>query len=201
MTAATLPARMSEDAYLAFEGSAPGRHECVNGEVQAMAGGTIAHAIAVASVGAALRAQLRAAGCVAATSELRVHVPTTGLYAYPDVVVFCGPPERHARDRETLTNPSLLVEVLSPTTAAYDRGPRFAHYRAIPSLRAYLLVDPETRTVELFERRPDGAWAIPAPVGPGGSLRLETFGIELSADALLEDLDRSSDAAGEAPGR
>jgi Uma2 family endonuclease len=181
---------MSEDAYLEFERSTEARHEYVNGEVHAMAGGTMAHAVAVASAGAALRARLRGKGCVVVTSDLRVHIPTTGMYTYPDVVVMCGAPERHPRDRETLINPTLIVEVLSPTTEAHDRGPKFAHYRAIASLRAYLLVTPEARTVEAFERRPDGAWNIPAPTGPGGTLRLDTLALELPADELFEDLDR-----------
>ncbi|MCA9548921.1 MAG: Uma2 family endonuclease [Myxococcales bacterium] len=181
---------MSEEAYLAFEREASERHEYVNGEVYAMAGGSMAHARVAANTIVALQLRLRGSGCMPTTSDQRVFVPGTGLYTYPDVSVVCGEPERHPKDKETLTNPTLLVEVLSPTTEGYDRGAKFVHYRSIPSLRAYVLISPEARTVEAFERRPDGAWSIPDPAGPGQSLRLSTFDLELVADELFEDLDR-----------
>lgn len=190
MSGAVPPQRMSEEAYLAFERQAEGRHEYVNGEVYAMPEGSMAHARVAANLIVALQTRLRGSGCMPTTSDQRVFVPSTGLYTYPDVSVTCGEPERHPKDKETLTNPSLLVEVLSPTTEAYDRGAKFAHYRSIPSLRAYALVSPEARTVEVFERAASGGWRIPDPAGPGQSLRLATFELELVADELFEDLDR-----------
>lgn len=181
--------RHTEAEYLHLERASPLRHELVNGELSAVAGGSPAHARVIGSVYAALHNQLRGTGCLPTTSDQRLCVVATGLYAYPDVSVYCGRPTRHTADANTLVNPSLLVEVLSPSTEAYDRGAKFAHYRQIPTLSAYVLVSPEARTLEAFERRDDGAWSIPAPVGVGGALHLTTMGLVLEADVVFEGVE------------
>ena len=99
-------------------------------------------------------------GCTVFDSNARLRVMETDLYTYPDVALVCGRPERDPRDRLAMTNPYVIVEVLSPSTAAYDRGPKFGHYRRIPSLKHYVLVDPDARTVEVFTRNPDATWTV-----------------------------------------
>jgi Uma2 family endonuclease len=185
----TARARFTEDEYLALERAADSRHELINGEIVAMAGGTPEHALVASNVSAALRNRLRGRGCMPLSADARIQVPATGLYTYPDDSVFCGVLERHPKDANTLLDPTLLVEVVSEGTEAYDRGAKFAHYRSIVSLRAYLIVSPSDRTLELFERNADGSWTISGPTGPGEAVSVRALGIEVPTDEVFEDLD------------
>jgi Uma2 family endonuclease len=117
---------------------------------------------------------------------VRVRVLATGLATYPDVSVVCGPVERDPDDRHTVTNPVVVVEVLSPSTAAYDRGEKFEHYRKAASLREYVLIDSLGVSVEVRSRRPDGTWATQA-AGPGQRAPLPSLGFDLEVDALYRD--------------
>ncbi len=123
MSTAQAP-KISEADYLEVERSAETRHEFVNGELIAMAGGTPAHAHVIGEVYVALRGKLGSSGCIPTTGDQRIHVPATGLYAYPDVSVFCGRPERHPTDANTLVNPAMIVEVLSPSASRSSRASR-----------------------------------------------------------------------------
>jgi Uma2 family endonuclease len=120
---------------------------------------------------------------------MRVRVSATGLYTYPDVVAACG--ERRFLDerRDTLLNPSLLVEVLSPSTEAYDRGRKFEHYRSIESLREYLLVASDRVHAELYTRQPDGRWLLTSADRLEDSLDLESVGCRLALLDLYEKTD------------
>lgn len=153
--------------YIAFEEKAETKHEYRNGEIvelggetreSAMAGGTLEHARLQLRVAHALCAQLEGRPCEAFSSDARVRVLATGLATYPDLSVVCGNVERDPEHGETLTNPVLLVEVLSPSTEAYDRGDKFHEYKKIPSLREYVLVSSEERRIEVFRRQGDGSW-------------------------------------------
>jgi Uma2 family endonuclease len=104
--------------------------------------------------------RLRGGPCRSFATDLRVHVPATGLFTYPDVAVVCGVIERFEKDAATILNPSVIVEVLSESTEAYDRGAKFAHYRSIPSLRSYVLVDHAALRVERFDRLDDADWRL-----------------------------------------
>ncbi len=119
-------------------------------------------------------------------SDLRVRVTETGLATYPDVVVVCGPWQRDPEDDHTIINPVVVVEVLSPSTQAYDRGEKLEHYKRIPTLRACLLVAHDRRELELWSRDDDGAWAR-ALVGIGERLELVAVGVCLDVDALYAD--------------
>jgi len=147
--------RMTLDAYLALDADAELRHEWVNGEVYAMSGGTSRHAAVIANTIVALGMATRRGPCRPASSDQRVHIPGTGAYLYPDAALVCGPYE-HVDDGLTITNPSVLVEVLSPTTDNYDQGARFEHYRRLASLRHYVLIDPDEVHVIHHERMNDG---------------------------------------------
>lgn len=150
--------RIGFDEYLALERVGEVRHEYLRGEVFAMAGASRAHNLIVTRLVVALHMRLAAHGCEVYSSDMRVRVEATDFVAYPDVVVACGEPRFHDGYTDTLLDPVLLVEVLSPSTADYDRGSKFAHYRAIPSLRDYLLVAQDEVRIEHFAAEPDGTW-------------------------------------------
>jgi len=145
--------------YLAYERDSGLKHEYDNGEIVAMAGGSRRHNALALRVGAALDAA-RAGGCVAFQSDQKVRVLATGRATYPDATVVCGPIEGDPDDATgaTITNPTLLVEVLSPTTEQEDRGNKWLHYQHIPSLQEYVLVSQIEPRVERYRRLPSGAW-------------------------------------------
>lgn len=186
---------MSEAAYLAFERRSEEKHEFLRGQVYAMAGGTPLHAAIAMNVGSALRAALRGTSCGVASSDLRVHVPKTSLYTYPDLTVICGRVEVHPEDDTVVLNPRLLVEILSPTPEAYDRGAKFAHYERIPSLAEYLLVTADGRRLEHFRRiaaETPSQWVrsvVDANDEPDGALALPCLGIELRVADVLDGLE------------
>jgi Uma2 family endonuclease len=148
------------DDYLDHDDNSPGRHEFLDGQIHAIAGGSPQHAAICAHVIAALDAQLRGRGYEVYSSDLRVRVIATGLATYPDATVICGALELDPSDpkRHTATNPMLLVEVLSPSTADYDRGDKLDNYKLIPSLREVVLVAYDERLVEVWRRGESDHW-------------------------------------------
>ncbi|MCA9685323.1 MAG: Uma2 family endonuclease, partial [Myxococcales bacterium] len=154
------PARMDYAAYLEAEAAAEVKHEYLRGEVYAMAGGTPEHAALAMAVGAELTLALRGRPCRVFSSDLRVRIEATDLSTYPDITVVCGALERSAVDPQAVVNPTLIVEVLSDSTEAYDRGEKFSHYRRLPSLRAYVLVSQHEARLEAYIRNDDGAWVL-----------------------------------------
>jgi Uma2 family endonuclease len=152
---------LSEEQYIARERAASdGKSEFLHGRVFAMSGGSPRHNLVTSNVSGALRTALRDRPCVVLSSDQRVCIEPTGLYTYPDVTVVCGGLKTHPRFDDTLLNPMLLVEVLSPSTEGYDRGAKFAHYRNIESLREVLLVSQVERVVEHYAREADGSWRL-----------------------------------------
>jgi len=169
--------------YLARERETGLRHEFLDGQVFAMTGGSPEHARLIAEVTFALRGAIDAARCRVFSADLRVRVPSTGLATYPDVAVVCGPVEVDPNDAHAVTNPTLVVEVLSPSTEAYDRGEKWAHYRRIEALRAYVLVSPLAERLEAYLRVPQGFVHVVAERGE--SLALDDLGVELVTDELF----------------
>ncbi|MGH8475687.1 MAG: Uma2 family endonuclease [Methylococcales bacterium] len=153
-------ARLTVEEYLAIERQAPCKSEYFEGEMFAMAGASRRHNLIALNIGAELRTQLRQGPCEVYTSEMRVKISHTGLYTYPDVVVVCEEPVFEDADVDSLLNPLVLVEVLSPSTADHDRGGKFEHYRTLPSLQAYLLVDQEQCHVVHYMRQQDNTWLL-----------------------------------------
>ena len=172
----------SYSEYLEREQETGLKHEWLDGQIFAMAGGTPEHARLVFETGHLLRLAVAPKRCRVFTSGLKLRVQATGLATYPDVVVVCGSAELDGVDPNAVVNPMVLVEVLSRTTEAYDRGEKWAHYRTIPSLQAYLLVDQLRPRVEMFERTPDGFLHRMAEAGQ--RLSIPGLPIELDIDAL-----------------
>lgn len=160
--AAHIKALLTPQDYYRRERAAACKSEFFSGEVFAMAGGSVNHSLIKANVVGTLRDALRrkGGGCRTFDSDLRVKIPQTGLRTYPDVSVICGPVELDAEDDggETVTNPAVIVEVLSESTERYDRGTKFDHYQSIASLRQYVLVSQDQAKVETFLRQGDGTW-------------------------------------------
>jgi len=177
--------RLTYAEYLALEAQSPVRHEFVNGEVFEMAGGTPAHGALAAALARDLGAALRGKPCRVFSSDVRVFVRETGLATYPDLSVVCGSLETAEEDKDAIVNPVLLAEVLSPSTEAWDRGGKAAHYRRIPALREILLVTPEGR-LEVQRRSDRGVWEL-VEARVGERLELMSLGVVLDVAELFRD--------------
>ena len=158
MAASAAHTRLTPEEYIAFERKAlPNaeiiRHEYINGELIAMSGASRAHNLITINISTALHSRLRGSECETYANEMRVSTPTTTSYFYPDIVVVCEEPHFEDEVFDTLLNPIILVEVLSPSTEVYDRREKFAHYRQLPSLREYVLVSQDKVLVEHYRRQ------------------------------------------------
>lgn len=171
--------RLTVEEYLERERRAETRSEYLDGEVFAMVGASREHNLIVTNIVATLHGPLRGRGCELYAVDMRVQVSATGLFTYPDLAVACGEPEFLDAEVDTLLNPCLIVEVLSKSTADYDRGGKFAHYRAIPSLREYLVLDRARVHAEHNVRQSGGSWLLHETDDPAAVLRLEAIGCDL----------------------
>ena len=149
---------LTPQEYLAVEREAEFKSEYFNGEMFAMSGASRKHNLIVTNIVRELSQQFRGRPCEVYSSDMRVKVSATGLYTYPDSIVVCSEPKFEDAHVDTLLNPTLIVEVLSASTAAYDRGQKFAHYRGIESLSEYVLVSQDECKVEHFAKQSDRQW-------------------------------------------
>ena len=172
--------KMTYAEYCAFERDSSTKHEYLRGEVFAMTGGTLEHGRLGARLGRLIGNALDGRPCRVYSSDVRVHVDATDFDGYPELSVVCGEPETAEADEHALINPSLVVEVLSDSTEAYDRGQKASHYRRIPSLKAYLLVSQREPLLELQVRAGE-RWEI-IEARAGEQLTIEPLSLELSVD-------------------
>ena len=171
--------------YLVWEASQPERHEFVDGEVFAMAGAEDRHVTLTMNVAFALRQHLSGSPCRTYMSDMKLNVAAANQYFYPDVMVTCS-----ARDQANAlvkSEPQLIVEVLSPSTAAYDRGLKFGYYRALPSLQEYVLVDLDTRATDCYRKGADGLWVL-HPFARGETVVLASVALDISAAQLFAEV-------------
>ncbi|HMA36331.1 MAG TPA: Uma2 family endonuclease [Chloroflexia bacterium] len=175
MAAPLLPHRYTPEEYLAHERQAAYKSEYLAGQIVAMSGVSRAHSLINTNLAWVLSSQLRDRPCEVHASDMRVKVTAQGLYTYPDIAVVCGPAQWEDAQVDTLLNPTLIVEVLSPSTEAYDRGAKFGYYRALPSLQEYLLVAQDKVLVEHFVRAGDG-WLLTATTDLGAVVSLPAIG-------------------------
>ncbi|MEZ4442804.1 MAG: Uma2 family endonuclease [Polyangiaceae bacterium] len=178
--------RYSYAEYLAYERDSELKHEFDDGEILAMAGGSRRHNALASRVSAALEAGRRP-GCVAFQSDQKVRIPATGRATYPDASMVCGPIEGDPADAtgNTITNPTVLVEVLSPSTEADDRGGKWQHYQQLASLQEYVLVSQDAARLERYRRLEDGGWTYEEVTE--GTLTLDC-GARLDLATLYDDL-------------
>ena len=157
--------RLTQEQYLEAERAAEFRHEYYDGHIYAMSVGSYRHGQIIGNLTTRLSNRLERRPCSVVPNDLRLRVSPGGLFTYPDVIVICGEP-RFADDRhDTLLNPALIVEVLSPSTEAYDRGFKSAQYRTVESLQEYALVSQTEPRVEVFRRQPGGHWLLSEAIG------------------------------------
>ncbi len=177
---------MSVEAYLAFERASEEKHEYLNGEIFLMSGASRNHNRVMGSVYASIYAQLRERPCEAFPSDMRVRI-STGLYTYPDISVVCDPPQFDESEyQDTLLNPTLIVEVLSPSTESYDRGRKFQHYRALESLREYVLIAQDSPHIERYLRQPSDEWLLADATGLDARIELSSIGCTLALADVYE---------------
>jgi Uma2 family endonuclease len=179
-------AHYSLEDYVRLEEYSNVKHEYLDGQIYAIAGGTPAHGAMAVRVSASLLAQLQGRPCNVYSSDVRIRVTATGLDTYPDVSVVCGGEERDAADKNALINPVVIVEVLSPNTEEYDRGEKLTHYKTIPSLREVVFVSHGERRIEIWRRGHGHEWRVDA-ARRGETGRLESIDCLLAVDELYRD--------------
>lgn len=166
--------RMTEEEYLKIERAAEFKSEFFDGRMYAMSGGSYPHGQIILNLGSELRSGLRQRPCSVTTNDVRARVSKRGSYAYPDVMVVCGPPAFADDRKDTLLNPTVIVEVLSPSTEAHDRGLKFASYRQIESLKEYALVSQSEPRVEIFRSQSSGEWLLSEVSGLDDKARFDS---------------------------
>ena len=184
--------RLSEEGYLRRERESEVRHEYLAGEIFAMVGASKDHNRIVTSTSFALYAQLRRRPCDLFANDMRVRVGISGLYAYPDLTVVCEEPLFSDEDTNTLLNPTVIIEVLSPSTEGYDRGKKFQHYRALRSLKEYLLIAQDAYHIDHFVRQGEIGWLLTEHVGPETTLHLSSIDCTLALADVYEKVDLPS---------
>ncbi|HVR97164.1 MAG TPA: Uma2 family endonuclease, partial [Thermoanaerobaculia bacterium] len=165
------------------------KSEYLDGEVVAMTGASENHILVVTNLVRELSSQLMQRPCRVYSNDMRVQVSATGLYTYPDVVVVCGDRQFEDGRRDTLLNPTLIIEVFSPTTEAYDRGKKFEHYQALESLSEYVLVVQDEPRVEQFLRQDGSHWLFTATAGLDTTVTLASIQCELAVAGIYDKVD------------
>ena len=177
------------EEYLALERQAQYKSEYYAGAIFAIAGASRWHNLIVANVVRELSLQLKGRPCTTYPSDLRVKISPTGLYAYPDVTVVCGDAQFEDTQQDTLLNPTLIVEVLSESTEAYDRGSKFAHYRKLASLLEYVLITQTKPHVEHYVRQPDNRWLLAEADSVHDTLHLPSIDCHLALSEVYDKVD------------
>jgi len=187
----SLPAqrRYTPEEYLALERQAQCKSEYYAGEIFAMAGASRWHNLIVTNVLRDLSLQLKGRPCTTYPSDMRVKISPTGLYAYPDVTVVCGTAQFEDTQQDTLLNPTLIVEVRSESTEAYDRGGKFAHYRKLDSLQEYVLITQTKSHIEHYTRQPDNRWLLEEAESLHGTVHLPAVDCHLSLAEVYDKVD------------
>lgn len=173
-------------AYLAWEADQAVKHEYLDGEVFAMAGASRAHVTIAGNVFMALRGHLRGGPCSVFIADMKLRVEADNAFYYPDVFVSCADSDRAQEQFQSA--PSLIVEVLSASTGSYDQGAKFASYRKLPTLREYVLIDPERLSVNLFRRGEEGRWVLHPSSEAGQVVEFASVDLALPVEALYEDV-------------
>ena len=172
--------RVTPEEYLVVERKALTKSEYLDGEIFAMSGASREHNLISLNVGGELRSQLRQRPCEVYVNDMRVKISPTGLYTYPDVVVACDEPRFEDAEVDTLLNPTLIVEVLSPSTEDYDRGTKFEHYRTLPSLQEYLLLSQDKIHIVHYTRQADATWVLSETSRQEDHIQLPAIACDLS---------------------
>lgn len=185
--------KLTPQEYLEFERKSEIKHEYFNGEIFAMSGAKRRHNVIAWNIGGELRQKLKGNNCEAYPSDMRVFIPETGLYTYPDLVVVCDDPVFQDNVFDTLLNPVLLIEVLSETTESYDRGKKFQHYRSIESLQEYVLVSQDEARIEKYVKQGDGFWILSEAVGLDSEIKFDSIDCVIALSEVYDKVNFSDE--------
>jgi Uma2 family endonuclease len=177
---------LTPEEYLEIERAAEFKSEYFNGRMYAMSGGSYPHVRIIGNLTGELHAALRKGPCAVNPNDLRLRVSLGGLYTYPDVTVVCGEPKFADGRKDTLLNPAVIIEVLSPSTEAYDRGFKSTQYRTIESLQEYALVSQNEPRAELYRRQAGGGWLLTESAGLDSSIRFDSIGCQIALADIYE---------------
>lgn len=181
--------RYSVEAYLEIERTGSLKHEYYRGEIFALAGSSEAHNLILTNILTTLNVQLRKRPCKVYPSDMRLKIPQTGLYTYPDASIVCGTPRFDDVKHDTLLNPLVVIEILSPSTEGYDRGKKFQNYRTVATLQEYLLVSQDEYHIEHYINQNDGHWLLTAYHGVQATLLLKAIDCTLALADVYDKVD------------
>lgn len=183
--------RLTPEEYLVVERAAQTKSEFLDGEMFAMAGASFRHTLIKENLSCEIGTRLRGGPCVGLSGDMRVHVKSTGLYTYPDYLVFCGKPQFLDSEVDTLLNPSVIIEILSDSTEKYDRGAKFKHYRSLPSLKEYVLISQDDQLIDRYIRQPDDSWLLSTFDNPSQEIELVSVGVRIPLADIYRGVDFS----------
>ncbi|MEO7714724.1 MAG: Uma2 family endonuclease [Capsulimonas sp.] len=187
---ASLPAvYYTPEQYLELERSADHKSEYYSGQIFSMAGASEAHNIITVNLSRELSLQLRGRPCRTYSGDMRIRVSATGLYTYPDNAAVCGERKFDDKHTDTLTNPNVIIEVLSPSTELYDRGEKFAHYRRLPSLTDYILISQDKMRIEHYTRQDETHWLLTEATEPQDEIVLRSIECRLALSSVYENVE------------
>jgi len=189
MNAAVALSRITPEEYLQLERQSATKHEYFDGEIFAMAGASRKHCKISANLIYIFTGKFKGTPCNVYANDFRVKVKETGLYTYPDVIITCGKEILEDQVKDTLLNPLIIIEILSPSTESYDRGKKFSHYRQIESLQNYVLVSQDEPHIELFERQINHQWILSEKVGLENSIELPAIEYTLPLAEVYDKID------------
>jgi len=181
-------AKITVQEYLAMERVSEIKHEFYDGDIFDMTGGTPAHSLIASNIIREAGNALKSRPCVVFNSDLRVKVNPSGLYTYPDVTIVCGQQQFDDDERDTLVNPTVIVEVLSKSTAFYDRGAKSKQFRKIESLQALILVEQDSPVVEVYRRQPEGNWLLTEATDLSESIAIQPLGISIPLNEIYRNV-------------
>lgn len=177
---------LTPQEYLDLERGQEQKHEYWNGQIYLMSGASARHNLITANVIAVLHLQLRGRSCSVYPSDMKVRIPATGLYTYPDALVVCGKAEFEDNKEDVLLNPTMIVEVLSKSTEHYDRGAKFQNYRTLPSLQEYLLIAQNEQRLEHYTRQSNTEWLLSEVTDPNSTIYMPSIGCKLAIADLYD---------------
>ena len=190
------PKLFSESEYLYMERASSIKHEFYQGRIYAMTGASKNHNLIVANTLASLHGQLRRSSCQVYASDMRVAIPSSSLYTYPDLVIVCGQTLFRDDQQDTLINPLVFIEILSPSTERYDRGMKFQHYSMLESVQDYLLIAQDQQRIEHFTRQGSGQWLLHVVTSAEHVITIDSIKSRLNLDDIYEKVDISTNDKG-----
>jgi Uma2 family endonuclease len=180
---------LTADEYLEAERNASGKNELMNGKIITMTGASLKHNRIVSNLIGNIYPFLKGKSCEVFPSDMRVNIPTTNSFTYPDLTIVCGKPELLDDHFDNLLNPAVIIEVLSPSTESYDRGNKFFTYQQIPSLKEYILVDSTSCTVQTIVKKDDGLWQFDTITNLSATLIIQSIGQSIVLGDVYEGVE------------